>query len=32
LEEKVDEILYWAKKMDGKMEAGRCLEKQSKRK
>ena len=31
LEEKVDEILYWAKKMDGKMEAGRCLEKQSKR-
>lgn len=32
LEEKVDEILYWARKVDGKLEAGICLEKQSKRK
>ena len=26
LEEKVDELLYWARKVDGKLEAGICLE------
>jgi len=28
LEEKVDEILYWARKVDGKLESGICLSKQ----
>ena len=32
LEEKMDELLYWARKMDGKMESGICLEKQKKNK